>query len=51
MPDLTASIPDDYRPKVIDWSSSNMQFLFDVGYAAVIQFCNDTAEDLDMPAP
>jgi hypothetical protein len=51
MPDLTASIPDDYRPKVIDWSSSNMQFLFDVGYAAVIQFCNDMAEDLDMPAP
>lgn len=51
VPDLTASIPDDYWPKVIDWSSSNMHFLFDVGYAAVIRFCNDMAEDLAYARP
>jgi predicted acylesterase/phospholipase RssA len=51
VPDLTASIPDEYWPNVIDWSSSNMHFLFDVGYAAVIQFCNDMADDLAYVRP
>ena len=51
VPDLTAGIPDDYWPNVIDWSSSNMRFLFDVGYDAVIQFCDDMAEDLAYTRP
>lgn len=37
--DLMADIPDDHWPQVLDWSASNMQLLFDIGYRAGQDFC------------
>ncbi len=41
---LMDGIPDDHWPEVLDWSSSNMQLLFDVGYKAGVAFCRQHGE-------
>ncbi|MGH8808178.1 MAG: patatin-like phospholipase family protein [Noviherbaspirillum sp.] len=46
--DLTSGIPAAHWPKVLDWSSSNMKLLFDVGYRAGIAFCDEHADVLDV---
>jgi predicted acylesterase/phospholipase RssA len=37
---LSKHIPDDYWPKVLDWSHSNLQLLYDIGYKAGLEFCD-----------
>ncbi|ELX10740.1 patatin-like phospholipase [Janthinobacterium sp. HH01] len=37
--ELMAAVPDDHMPNTMDWSTSNMQFLFDIGYKAATRFC------------
>ena len=37
--DLMAEVPADHWPQILDWSASNMQLLFDVGYRAGRDFC------------
>src|SRR5450830_192147 len=44
--DLMSGIPDEHWPEVLDWSSSNMQLLFDVGYRAGQKFCREHGESL-----
>lgn len=39
--DLMGAIPEQHWPEVLDWSSSNMQLLFDVGYRAATKFCRE----------
>jgi predicted acylesterase/phospholipase RssA len=41
--DLAGGIPEAHWPKVLDWSSSNLKLLFDVGYQAGIAFCDEHA--------
>ncbi|EJL92294.1 putative esterase of the alpha-beta hydrolase superfamily [Herbaspirillum sp. CF444] len=44
--DLMSGIPEEHWPEVLDWSSSNMQLLFDVGYRAGQKFCREHGESL-----
>ncbi|RFB68031.1 MULTISPECIES: patatin-like phospholipase family protein [unclassified Herbaspirillum] len=44
--DLMSGIPDEHWPEVLDWSASNMQLLFDVGYRAGKAFCREHGESL-----
>lgn len=44
--DLMRGVPESHWPEVLDWSSSNMQRLFDVGYRAGIDFCRQHREAL-----
>jgi predicted acylesterase/phospholipase RssA len=44
--DLMSGIPDDHWPEVLDWSSSNMQLLFDVGYRAGKKFALEHGQSL-----
>ncbi|MFL9925904.1 patatin-like phospholipase family protein [Herbaspirillum lusitanum] len=44
--DLMGGVPDEHWPQVLDWSSSNMQLLFDVGYKAGLDFCRQHREQL-----
>ncbi|WP_034296576.1 patatin-like phospholipase family protein [Herbaspirillum sp. RV1423] len=44
--DLMGGIPEQHWPEVLDWSSSNMQLLFDVGYRAGLKFCLEHGESL-----
>jgi len=44
--DLMSGIPDEHWPEVLDWSASNMQLLFDVGYRAGQKFCREHGETL-----
>ncbi|MNT45915.1 hypothetical protein D3C72_1825300 [compost metagenome] len=37
--DLMGGIPEQHWPDTLDWSSSNMQLLFDVGHKAGLAFC------------
>ena len=37
--DLMAEVPSDHWPQILDWSASNMQLLFDLGYRAGRDFC------------
>ncbi|WP_343585073.1 patatin-like phospholipase family protein [Herbaspirillum sp.] len=37
--DLMREVPQHHWPEILDWSSSNMQLLFDVGYRAGVAFC------------
>ena len=37
---LSKHIPDEYWPKVLDWSFSNLEFLYDIGYKAGLEFCD-----------
>jgi predicted acylesterase/phospholipase RssA len=48
--DLMGGVPDTHWPEVLDWSSSNMQLLFDVGYRAALEFCRSHGEELGMAA-
>ncbi|WP_432239123.1 patatin-like phospholipase family protein [Herbaspirillum robiniae] len=47
--DLMKDVPDQHWPQVLDWSSSNMQLLFDVGYRAGLEFCRTHGEHLGVP--
>lgn len=38
---LTAHIPENHWPKMLDWSASNMKLLFDAGYQAGQTFCDE----------
>jgi predicted acylesterase/phospholipase RssA len=49
--DLAGGIPADHWPKVLDWSSSNMKLLYQIGYDAGIAFCNDNQAVLGAQAP
>jgi predicted acylesterase/phospholipase RssA len=44
--DLMSGIPEEHWPEVLDWSASNMQLLFDVGYRAGKAFCREHGESL-----
>ncbi len=44
--DLMSGIPDEHWPEVLDWSSSNMQLLFDVGYRAGKKFAREHGQSL-----
>ena len=41
-----AAVPDQHIPYTMDWSTSNMQLLFDVGYKAATRFCRQNADVL-----
>jgi len=47
--DLMKDVPEQHWPQVLDWSSSNMQLLFDVGYRAGLEFCRTHGEHLGVP--
>lgn len=40
-------IPDDHWPKVLDWSHSNLSFLFEVGYETGLAFLDHHANRLE----
>jgi len=44
-------IPADYWPKVLDWSHSNMAYLFDIGYRTGQCFVRDNWKALDLDRP
>ncbi|MFS2004843.1 patatin-like phospholipase family protein [Duganella sp. CT11-25] len=44
--ELMAAVPDQHIPYTMDWSTSNMQLLFDVGYKAATRFCRQHADIL-----
>ena len=48
--DLTAHVPENHWPKMLDWSTSNLKLLFDAGYQAGLAFCDEHAALL-APAP
>ncbi|AQR64560.1 alpha/beta hydrolase [Aquaspirillum sp. LM1] len=48
--DLMGGIPKDHWPQVMDWSATNLQLLYKVGYEAGLKFCEEHAELLDLPA-
>lgn len=41
--ELMAAVPDEHMPNTMDWSTSNMQFLFDIGYKAATRFCRQNS--------
>jgi predicted acylesterase/phospholipase RssA len=41
--ELMAAVPEQHLPYTMDWSASNMQLLFDVGYKAATRFCRQHA--------
>lgn len=47
--DLMGGIPKEHWPQVMDWSASNLELLFKVGYEAGLKFCDENAELLDLP--
>ncbi|BAK76877.1 patatin-like phospholipase [Pseudogulbenkiania sp. NH8B] len=49
--DLMGGIPDEHWPQVMDWTSSNLELLFDVGYRAGQAFYRDHAAALDLAEP
>lgn len=44
--DLMGGIPADHWPKVMDWSNSNLELLYEVGYQAGLKFCEQHGHDL-----
>ena len=44
--ELMAAVPDQHIPYTMDWSTSNMQLLFEVGYKAATRFCRQHADAL-----
>ena len=46
---LMEHIPERHWPHVLDWSTSNMQTLFQVGYDAGVEFCHAHGAVLDAP--
>jgi len=49
--DLMQGIPDGHWPEVLEWSASNMQLLFEVGYRAGQAFCLEHAALLHSTHP
>ncbi len=47
--DLMGGIPKEHWPQVMDWSATNLQLLYKVGYEAGLKFCEEHAELLDLP--
>ena len=47
--DLMGGIPEQHWPDTLDWSSSNMQLLFDVGHKAGLAFCREHGDLLRRP--
>ena len=47
--DLMGGIPKEHWPQVMNWSASNLELLFKVGYEAGLKFCDENAELLDLP--
>lgn len=44
--DLTGGIAQEHWNKVLDWSSSNLELLFQLGYKAGLEFCRQHADVL-----
>ncbi len=44
--DLMGGIPEQHWPDTLDWTTSNMQLLFDVGYQAGARFCDEHGDVL-----
>ena len=44
--ELMAAVPEQHIPYTMDWSTSNMQLLFDVGYKTATRFCRQNADVL-----
>jgi predicted acylesterase/phospholipase RssA len=42
------SVPEWHRPYLLDWTSSNLEFLFDIGYAAGKQFMETKTEGIEL---
>jgi len=42
--ELMAAVPEQHLPYTMDWSTSNMQLLFGVGYRAGVDFCRQHGE-------
>jgi predicted acylesterase/phospholipase RssA len=49
--DLTGGIPQDHWNMVLDWSNSNLELLFQVGYKAGLEFCRQHAAMLGIGEP
>lgn len=49
--DLMGGIPAEHWPEVMDWSTSNLELLFDVGYRAGQAFCREHADVLGIGVP
>ncbi|WDZ94455.1 patatin-like phospholipase family protein [Herbaspirillum sp. WKF16] len=47
--DLMKGVPEQHWPQVLDWSATNMQLLFDVGYQAGLEFCRTHGDALGAP--
>jgi predicted acylesterase/phospholipase RssA len=43
---LSKHIPDEHWPKVLDWSFSNLDLLYRIGYKAGLEFCDKHHADL-----
>jgi len=46
--DLMGGIPAEHWSKVLDWSSSNLELLFDIGHKAGRKFCEQHGHDLGL---
>ncbi|MBB5017317.1 putative acylesterase/phospholipase RssA [Chitinivorax tropicus] len=42
--DLMGNIPTTYWPEIMDWSSSNLSYLYEIGHQAGHQFCDQHPE-------
>lgn len=49
--DLMGGIPSDHWPQVLDWSNSNLELLFDVGYKAGIEFVKKHGHEIGVGTP
>ncbi|WP_137935979.1 patatin-like phospholipase family protein [Chitinivorax sp. B] len=49
--DLMGSIPHAYWPEIMDWSNSNLKYLYEVGYQAGVRFCQEHPELLPQFTP
>jgi NTE family protein len=47
---LQFDIPDEYLGEVLEWSSSNAQRLFDIGYQTAMEFCESHGRRLGLQA-
>lgn len=45
---LMKNIPDEHWPKIMDWSNSNVQLLFELGHKAGLEFCESHKADLGL---
>lgn len=49
--DLMRGIPADHWPEVMDWSNTNLELLFEVGYKAGLEFCHQYSHELRLGVP